>query len=100
MIDNKNKKDMLTRGYNFLENNSGRNKKYLINKLILDFEISEKEAKDFYYEWKCKFLNSERCIPKEDNKFNNNLSRKKKSREKFVFKRKLDLKKEGVMIFA
>lgn len=47
----------------YLDNNSYKDKNYLINKLNLKFGYIKNKAIKIYYYWKSKFMKTIRCIP-------------------------------------
>lgn len=54
----------LEKALKYLNNNSNRDKNYLINKLNLKFGYIKNKAIKIYYYWKSKFMKTINCIPR------------------------------------
>lgn len=61
--ENNLKDKSLKKALKYLNNNSYKDKNYLINKLNLKFGFIKNKAIKIYYYWKSKFMKTIRCIP-------------------------------------
>lgn len=77
----------LEKALKYLNNNSYRDKNYLIDKLNLKFGFIKNKAIKIYYYWKSKFMKTINCIPKTIVHSSNNI----KLNFKPKFKRKGNL---------
>lgn len=54
----------------YLTDNQGRSKPYLITNLVKKFGIKKDTADNYYYNWKKEYMNTSKCVPTEEIKIN------------------------------
>lgn len=86
------KEILLKKIFSFLNENSYKDKSYLINSLNTEFKISRSKSIEVYYYWKSKFMNTTKCIPNKKYISNNE---KVKLKPKFEIKDNLILGEYG-----
>lgn len=52
--------------FEYLDANSTKSKEVLIEGIKKTFGLSANSAKQYYYKWKKQYMNSEKCIPKDE----------------------------------
>lgn len=52
--------------FEYLNNNSSKDKEFLIQSIMLKLKYTQKKAIELYYCWKSKFMKSVKCVPKEN----------------------------------
>lgn len=85
------KEILLKKIFSFLNENSYKDKSYLILSLNTEFKLSESKSIEIYYYWKSKFMNTTKCIPRK--KYISN--KKVKLKPKFEIKDNLILGEFG-----
>lgn len=83
---------LLKKIFSFLNENSYKDKGFLILSLNTEFKLSESKSIEIYYYWKSKFMNTTKCIPNKKYISNNE---KVKLKPKFEIKGSLILGEYG-----
>ena len=67
----------------YLNENEGKEKQVLIKDICEKFDVKEKSAEIYYYQWKKEFTGSNECIPKEE-RIIDLLPKQEKIKEKII----------------
>ncbi|HAT4181363.1 TPA: hypothetical protein I9Z90_002963 [Clostridium perfringens] len=86
------KEILLKKIFSFLNENSYKDKGFLILSLNTEFKLSESKSIEVYYYWKSKFMNTTKCIPNKKYISNN---KKVKLKPKFEIKDNIILGEYG-----
>lgn len=67
----------------YLSENEGKEKQVLIKDICEKFDVKNKSAEIYYYQWKKEFTGSDECIPKEE-KIIVPLAKQEETKEKII----------------